>query len=162
MSAHLSADYAGDDERGRRVYLVLCDRFEHIARIQPPQTPFQLFIAADSTHESVELLADLAEKMLESGAVYVLCWGPGAGRLEDIFDEVHVGRSLDTTLPIVMTTSHQDESLQDALTFATTVAEPDEAYAGSCATTLVVIVENVNWYNEAQNSLEDLLRSGVR
>jgi hypothetical protein len=153
--------YAGDDERGRRVYLSFCDRFEQIARIQPPAAPFILFIGGDSSSHSVELLFSIAERVLAEGAVYVLCWGPGSARFEDVVDEEFVTRFLDGDLPpTVMTTSHEHESLEEALAFAITDAQPVAEYANQCPT-VIVFAENVNWYNEAQNCLEDLLKSGT-
>jgi hypothetical protein len=150
-------DYAGFGQDGRGVYLTFCDRLVDVARIQPPETPFVLFLGADSADEPVELLFSIAEAMLASGAVYVLCWGAGAARLEDVFDEAFVGDATGEDLPAVMTTSHEGQPLDEALDFATTVAIPAEEYASRCKTTVIVLAGNVHWYNEAHNILEDLL-----
>jgi len=155
------ANYAGNDHYGRRVYLTFCSDFEQVVGIEPPQAPFVLCIGGDSSGESVEVLFSCAENALEKGAVYVLCWGPGAARLEEIVDEAFVARSMPDELPTVMTTSHEGESLQEALAFAATYAQPVAAYANDCRTSVVVIVGNLQWYNEAQNCMEDLLTTSL-
>lgn len=151
-------DFAGHDDLGRRVYLAFCERLEDVATLAFPDAPCVFFLGADSAETSVDVLHALAENVLERGAVYVLAWGAGAERFEDIVDEVFVMRTLGGDAPVVMTTSHAKDSLHDALRFAVQLARPAEEYADACRTMIVVLAQNVNWYNEAQNALEDLLR----
>jgi hypothetical protein len=74
-----------------------------------------------------------------------------------VVDEAVVGDATQDVYGNVMTTSHPDDAISEALEFATTSAIPDEAFVAHCSTLIVAFVGNVNWYNEAQNCLEDLL-----
>jgi hypothetical protein len=56
-----------------------------------------------------------------------------------------------------MTTAHEGESLDEVLSFATTVAVPAEQMA---ADVVLLFHGNINWFNEAHNLLEDMLTSG--
>ncbi|HEX8253565.1 MAG TPA: hypothetical protein VF846_10475, partial [Thermoanaerobaculia bacterium] len=90
---------------------------------------------------------------------YVMCWGEGASRFEDLVDEAAVMKHLvDPARPTIMTTAHEGEPLADALEFATTVAIPAEAFPKACRDVVLLFHGHVGWYNEAQNVLEDMLR----
>ena len=60
-----------------------------------------------------------------------------------------------------MTTSHEADDICQTLAFVTIAGQPAPEYRSRCNTVAVVAFGNVNWYNEAQNCLEDLL-TGVR
>jgi hypothetical protein len=65
--------------------------------------------------------------MLRSGCVYACSWGADAGRVEDAFDGVAMNAELAGKLfvdEVLMTTSHESESLDDALRFAVFDAWP--------------------------------------
>jgi hypothetical protein len=142
-------DYVGVDTHERRVYLTFCDSFHQLALLRPPRVPFVLFVGGDSSSESSEMLFTVAQSVLQNGAVYVLCWGAGASRLKDVVDEAFVARTIGDVVPTVMTTSHETESLDEALTFATTNAEPVAVYATACTVSVFVLVDDINLYNEA-------------
>jgi hypothetical protein len=124
--------------------------------LEAPSAPFVLFLGADTTGAIPEPLFHIAQAMLDAGAVYVLCWGPGCQRAEDIFDEAAVGDD-GAEHPTVMTTSHPDESILEVLEFATSVAVPTAEFADSCKTVIVVFAGNIDWYKEGLRCLEDLL-----
>lgn len=154
-------NFAGLDVLGRRVYLAYCDKFESIATLVPPASPFVLFLGGDSAPLNIDQISAVAQHVLAAGAVYLVCWGRDAVRCEEIVDETSVHTALDDHHPTIMTTSHDGESLLEALEFATTVAVPVSEYQDSCKTVLVVIADNIRWYNEAQNCLEELLNHGT-
>lgn len=145
------------DTLGRRVFRVFVPSIRDLATVAVPSAPFVLFLAADTTGAVPEPLFEVACTLLSSGAVYVMCWGPGCEEAEEIFDEAIVGDGERTSYDRVMTTGHADEALCEALEFATTVAIPDDSFAGETGTVLVAFAGNVNWYNEGHNCLEDLL-----
>ena len=148
---------SGTDRFGRTVCQLLVPDLDALGEVQARAMPFVLFLGADTSELSPEALYGAAVGMLEKGAVYVVCWGPGCERAEEIFDEAAVGPKGLCSYGHIMTTSHSGETIEDALHFATTAAVPDQAFRESCTTVLVVFVGNVNWYNEGHNCLEDLL-----
>lgn len=110
---------------------------------------FMLFLACDSRDISVEVLAEFTEKALAQGAVYICTWGPDCERVHDIFDETIVEQQLrlnpkEYVSSDVMTTWHNDESLEDALEFFLTAAVPDDDTTRRKAA-LVVSIDNPGW-----------------
>lgn len=88
--------------------------------------------------------------------------GEGANRCEDIVDEAAAMRAIDDPeAPFIMTTAHEHESLDQALRFATNIAVPAELLADAARDVVLIFHENVSWYNEAHNLLEDMLTSGA-
>ena len=142
---------AGHDERERLVYLSFCSSFAQILEVRPPARPFIVLLGGNTTNEAVDDMARVAEHLLSVGAVYLVCWGAGASRLEDIVDEVAVEWDADT---LIMTTAHEDESLFEALEFCIDSAVPADP-VHDCRTIVMLFFGNVNWHNEAAGWLED-------
>ncbi len=109
-----------------------------------PAGHFVLLLIADGSTWAQSHLAEWAEGVLHAGAVYVCCWGPGARFMEGAFDAA--GRALEERaeeeLPVVMTTSHEAESLDQALWFAASATWPAEEYEETCRSLVVVVVGN--------------------
>jgi hypothetical protein len=104
--------------------------------------------AGDARGVFQEAIGSLAEAALADGCVYLCAWGPDCGRVEDWFDQAFVVRNIANQTPdtpVVMTTSHEGETLDVALMFLTEMAWPDDAYADTCRSALVVVVANDDW-----------------
>ena len=111
MELHL----AGYDSLTRRVHLAFVPEFSDIQGIVFPQSPFVVLLGGDTSGLSVDLLYSTAEHLLDQGAAYVLSWGDGASRCEDIINEASVMQALDNPeAPVIMTTAHVGESLNEA------------------------------------------------
>ena len=82
------------------------------ARGWAPAT-FELFIAVDHRIDA----SVIADRALAQGLLHVAAWGPGCTGIEDMFDEAYVGDGTRerTAANLLVTTSHPDESLEDAL-----------------------------------------------
>jgi hypothetical protein len=76
---------------------------------------FALFLAADASDVPVDVIAAFAEWASEHGMFWFSSWGPDCERVHDVVDEVDVGDGVPEGKPIVMTTWHDDESLDEAL-----------------------------------------------
>jgi len=132
------------DGLGRDVFYVSVPSFSSIpARFDLPTEKFVLFIACDANNISTADISDWAEKMLDSGAVYICTWGKDCERVHDVIDEVDVEREIETEgkLPFVMTTWHSKETLDDALWFALMCTEP---YEDSDNASIATVILNVN------------------
>ena len=73
-------------------------------------------------------------------------WGPGCDRVHHLFDIAFAGdgsRDLEED-GVLMTTSHEGESLDEALWFFVTTAHPDKAYAPECLNWLAVTIGDQN------------------
>ncbi|HYO79427.1 MAG TPA: hypothetical protein VE010_23375 [Thermoanaerobaculia bacterium] len=151
--------FAGRDELGRDVHLAFVRELSDVGALVLPQT-FVILIGGATADLPVDVIYSAAEALLEKGAAYVMCWGEGASRLEDIVDEAVAMRGMrDPAAKTVMTTAHEDERLGDVLEFATTVAVPAEELPKEGRDVVLLFHGNVSWYNEAHNALEDLLKN---
>lgn len=122
---------------------------------------FRLFVAADVTSVSTEILSEFAHSALKSGMVYFSAWGPGCGRFHDVVDEVLVEDSLDSRLFVaanehdkVMTSWHEHESLEEALDFFVKWATPDGAFEQDSDYWLTLSLGEPTWTKLMRKELE--------
>ena len=152
--------FAGLDKLGRQVHLVFTAELSAIQHLTFPSV-FAVLLAGRTIELTVDVIYSTAEVLLERGAAYVMCWGEGANRCEDLIDEAVTMNTLDNPdAPTLMTTAHEDETIEEVLEFATTVAVPAEGFA-ACRDVVLVFHGNVNWYNEAHILLENMLSDGA-
>lgn len=120
-----------------------------------PAGHFVLLLLADGSSWPDAHLAEWAEGVLRAGAVYVCCWGPGAEFVEGAFDQAARALEQDTDreLPVVMTSSHESETLDQALWFAATATWPAEEYEETCRSLVVVSVGDPDWRDRAAEYL---------
>lgn len=127
--------------------------------IDEPKPHFAAFVAADATGLSDEELREFAHRLLGQGAVYVSAWGPGCERVHDAVDGER-----DDSKPVVMTTWHADDTLDEALWFALFASFPDEAYVESCDALLAIVVRDPGWAAHVRGRIgnpDSLWRSGL-
>lgn len=105
---------------------------------------FALLVVADSRGVSDESIQAAAQRAIEDGASYVCAWGPECGRIESAFDHVAAPRSA-AGAPVVMTTAHANETLNEAVWFLLALSHPDEAYAARTTASVAVVVRNPGW-----------------
>jgi len=133
--------------------VVLVDLLSWPGQVDIPVRRFRLFVAADSTRNSVEEISHFSEIALTRGMVYFCGWGPGCERFHDILDEVIVGDETvgqnrfapPTPGDTVMTTWHDRDTLEEALDFFVTCAVPSEGYLKESSYWLVVCVGHPDW-----------------
>ena len=116
--------------------------------LELPSKHFCLLLAGDAQGVSEESIGSVAEQALTGGCVYLCAWGPDCERVHDWFDVKFEQRNIaDATpnAPVVITTWHEKETLDSALTFLTRDAVPDDAFAATCRSSLVVVVGNSEW-----------------
>lgn len=114
-------------------------------QLQLPSQHFCLLVVGDARGVSDEPLGRFAIIVLDRGCVYVCAWGPDCERVEASFDREWAHRASATDPPVVLTVSHPDEALDEALDFITEVAWPNDAFAATCRSGLVVVVGNPDW-----------------
>jgi hypothetical protein len=115
--------------------------------------PFIGFIAIDTSEVPGDALRAFAVDLLDNGCVYMCAWGPDASRIEVVFDLVAVEAEAAGTPyveDVLMTTSHEEESLDDALWFAVFGAFPPEGEARA-----VLAVCDSAWSDEIEFRFAD-------
>jgi hypothetical protein len=114
--------------------------------LHSPSKHFVLFLAADTRDQEGPELVGIAEALIRNGASYVCCWGPGCERFHDCFDEADLYvNDVSSDERIVMTTWHDDESLEEALWFAMTAAWPAQAYEATTNAVVALAVNSPEW-----------------
>ena len=110
-------------------------------RLKVSARHFVCLLVWDSEEEPVGEISRVAEVLLGSGCVYLCTWGSGCKKVHDIADAVSVaanpGPADDS---VVMTTSHEDETLDDALWFFLRCTFPDQPYEDSCRAAVAVLI----------------------
>jgi hypothetical protein len=119
--------------------------------LERPRHNFIVLTAIDATQLSDAELTTFAKKVLDQGCQWACTWGPDGGRVEIGFDLAQVDAEIaGTPYPDhVVTTSHEDESLDDALCFALFNAFPDVD-----APSLLVIADP-KWSSQIERRLSD-------
>jgi hypothetical protein len=134
---------------GRKLYLAELDGLDDLPdEFAEPRPYFVLFLAVDAMDVPDPVLTAFARKTLARGAAYICAWGPGCERVHDVFDAERGESS-------VITTWHDDESLDQALWFALFVAFPDESLLASEQSVLAVVVGGEDWAEHVRQRLTD-------
>lgn len=100
---------------------------------------FVCFLCWDSQDIESDVIANVAEILLKSGGVYFCIWGSDSKRIHDIIDDVSVDRGSGKEF-VIMTTSHENESLDDALWFFLNTTLPDDKFIDGCRAGLAVSI----------------------
>jgi hypothetical protein len=146
----------GETRDRRQLYLAQLTRLEDWpTELEEPAKPFVVFTAFDAKHLTDDKLLRFARQLLGQGCVYACSWGPEALRLHNAFDDAAInaelaGQPYVDEDDVVMTTSHEDESLDDALWFAVFTAYP--AYDEVAA---VLAISEPTWACEIESRLAD-------
>jgi hypothetical protein len=106
-----------------------------------PCSRFVCLLVWNAAAATDETLAQVAEQLLDAGAVYVCCFGNDCERVHDVIDEVDVHRDPDSD-SVLMTTWHTDEDLSDVVYFALNIAWPDDGFADGCGATVAVCIDD--------------------
>jgi hypothetical protein len=123
---------------GRSAAVIQVDWLWNCPPISVPEGDYVLFMASHRSAQAAKV--EVARAWVEAGAAYVCAWGPNSPEVEETFDYAaflpELGEPLSETL---MTTSHRDELLEEALWFAFYNAKaPDEVGDGACPVVVVV------------------------
>ena len=122
-------------------------------QLDEPVGPFVVFTAFETESSDLAVLGRFARTLLDQGCVYACAWGPGSGHVEFAFDLALVdaeiaGRPYNHD---VGTTSHEDESLDDALWFAMFNAYPSDAVPRA-----LLAVSEEAWAGEIESRLANV------
>ncbi len=116
---------------------------------------------------------DTADYLLDRGLAYFCAWGPESERVHDLVDWAIERRELDgLDYPpaigdlryLVMTTWHEEETLDDALSYLLVLAHPEVAYGATCKSRLAISVGSAAWASQIETRLRSTsdLGSGTR
>jgi hypothetical protein len=143
----------------KEIYLCAVDSLHQLpCSIKPTSRHFGLLIVMDAVSLREADLSQAAKELISKGLVYLCAWGPDCERVHDRFDEESVVEKLPAeTDDVLMTTSHSDESLSEALWFFLNCAFATKSYEQTCADWIIATIGNERW--EATIRADVALRS---
>lgn len=113
-----------------------------------------LLIAADANGISTELISTIAKRYISAGLIYVCIWGPDCSRVHDIFDMSCAENGSNET-SVLMTTWHDNESLDEAIWFFLNCAFPLD-HQTEKTSFVAITVGNTAWAQNIEKALADL------
>jgi hypothetical protein len=108
-----------------------------------------LLVAGNAQGDDQQAIRTFASKAIAAGCVYACAWGQGCELVHDTFDSTF-NEMENSGGPVVMTTWHEDESLEQALNFLMRDAWPSDIWIGSCRASVVAVIANDGWTGEVR------------
>src|SRR6266850_6007910 len=122
-------------EYPRNFYLIAVDDISELPLlVKPSSRSFGLLVAMDATEVDPDVIAVAATALIRRGLAYVCCWGPDCSAVHDVFDLAEIGLEISKELKhpdpddTVMSTWHDDETLQQAVGFFGRTAFPTNSF----------------------------------
>lgn len=116
---------------------------------------FTLLLAWNAPENGQNDLAELFAPMVRSGLAYFCAWGERCEEVHDAIDDCFIEQELEVgeADPFLMTTWHQEESLEEAFWFFRMVAVPTENSVLANLERFAVAVGNPLWAHEMTANL---------
>lgn len=145
-----------DEDSGRDLFLLQVSSPGALVSFEKPRGHFACLLAWDASGVSSEAVSRVARYILDSGCVFLCAWGPDCERVHDIFDDMIVGDGCaePTDGSTVMTTWHDQDSLDGALWYLLRLTSPDEPFVDSCRASIAIVVgERDEWSAAVRDAL---------
>lgn len=125
-----------------------------VSQISPNSSHYGLFLAVDSRNIETKTILEAAESLIPKGLAYLCAWGPDCERVHDCFDELLSEANPEPTeADVVMTTWHDHETLEEALSYFANSAGAAANYATSCKDWIAAVVGNQDWQDRVRTTL---------
>ena len=142
-----------DDVSGRSLFVLDCSDPADVAPAIDVEGRFICLLAWDAGAAAEAEISQVAERLLAAGCVYICTWGRGCDRVHDIFDQADLARAPDG--PWAMSTSHDDEPLDEAIWFFLFNAYPDPSLADRCLSAVGVSIGMPSWAKVIRTAMKD-------
>lgn len=123
--------------------------------LRPNSRYFGLLLLMDAREKADQTVFEAAEKILAKGLLYLCARGGDCERVHDLFDQSAMpinDELLDDN--VVMTTSHSDESLHEAVWFFVNFAFPTEKFWRECSDWIIAPVGNPEWERQIRTNIK--------
>src|SRR4051812_31068639 len=127
---------------GRQAAILQVRDFAAASALRIAAGPYLLVIATEK--QTVGLTEKAARAWIDAGASYVCAWGPDSPAVEEAFDYASFLPELGEPIPFtLMTTSHKNETLEDALWFAFYNATHSDEHDRELDTVVILVDSDV-------------------
>lgn len=148
--------YPKTDDLSYPIYSAMIESIDNLRDLEYPSKYFVLFLAADFQKIENEKLIATAKNLINQGLSYICAWGPECEYAHNAFDLANIMWEEDHSQNFrVMSTSHEDESLDEALWFCIFNAAVDDEFWDECSTIAVAINEK-SWAETIETNLSDV------
>ncbi len=138
------------------LYSATIESLNELRDLKYPSKYFVLFLAADFQNIENKQIIEVAKTLIDHGLSYICTWGPGCDYAYGAFDRANVIWEEDPGKDFhVMSTSHEDETLDEALWFCIFNAAVDDKLWDECSTIAVAINEK-SWAEKIETNLSDV------
>jgi hypothetical protein len=145
-----------DTLTGRDLFCIAVDQAGDIPeQFVLPSRRFVCLVAWDSSGADERSIQRLAQTLVASGVAYVCAWGAGCSHFHDVVDLELMRVDPESAKPHVMTSWHDDESIEDALWFFLVCAVPDDELLDDCRSGLVLTIGQPAFAALAREALRD-------
>lgn len=149
---------------GRSIYSIHARTPDDLIQVVPPTKlageHFVLFLAWDARETPDETILTFARKLIRAGLSYIVSWGPDCERVHDVFDDADILENSESnasdTETVIMSTWHENDSLEEALWFALHSAYPAPPYDATTISTVAAVIANEKWAQAVETYLGDL------
>ena len=156
MSLRLES-FSRDEGGGRALYLLTAETPEDLDQdFRLPDRGFVCLLAWDAPGSPDETVLRVAERLLNEGAKYVCTWGRDCERVHDLVDEAAFDPEANYEVdPVIMTTWHHDEPLEEAIYFFLSNAHPDDEYFDECTGALAISLGDAGYAERIRLALRE-------
>jgi hypothetical protein len=141
-----------DDITDRELYFIAASDFAALPEsFGFLSAHFVVLLVADVTQIADQTLSSFARALLRAGCSYFCAWGPGCERAHDLFDQECL-----STPAVIMTTWHENESLDDALWFFLRTSWPDDAYFDTTRAAIAITIGSAEWAAHVERRIRDI------
>ena len=125
----------------RPVFLSSVEDFPSLGGLDLPSEHSVILLVGDASGVASDVIYSVAEKLMGSGVVSVSTWGGDCERVHDVFDKADVGDgTVEKEFP-TMTTWHDDETLEEAVSCFLGSTCPFDPFCDSCSYVAIVVGE---------------------
>jgi hypothetical protein len=138
------------------LFSAFVEDFASLETLTLPSQNTVLFLGADASSVPSDAIYRVAERLLDAGVIWICVWGPDCQRVHDLFDEAYVGDGIVERDFCLMSTWHDDESLEQALWFFVQLAFPLD-HEIPTTSYVAVTVGRHDWAISIEKALSDLV-----
>lgn len=134
-----------------KIGIIAADSIEQLAeRIRPRSKYFTLFLAWDALDIGERNMVEIFQPLVDRGLAYFCAWGNRCREVHDAVDMCVVEEEIKNGEAdyLLMTTWHEEESLEDAFWFFKNLAIPGENEVFSDFERYVVVIDNPQWADQ--------------
>ena len=154
----MNAPFVGHDVRSNR-QLILYD----LATVDDVPESFDIaglyFVAMlvwDANNSTDDEITVISRRLISAGCAYLCCWGRDCERVHGLFDSEWNANGFDNESDdTIMTTWHDDDTLDEFICFSMLHTEPTNKYQNGCQSVIALVIDDDSLASRIQDAFAD-------